>query len=241
MDKAGERFQKETKYYRDRMSGLRLDWSSPPKPYKVYPDSQKIALPPPVSPSDTSLLGAIKKRRSIRRFADSPVTKELLSYLLWASTGISRKEAGYEFRTAPSAGALYPIETYLCVNNIGAIDPGIYHYAIREHKLETLRTGYHSVEVAEAALDQEMCGDCAVLFMWTAIFQRSKWKYGQRAYRYVYLDAGHIAENIALAAAAAGLGSCQIGALYDDEANSILEVDGAEESVIYMSAVGHPA
>ena len=83
-----------------------------------------------------------------------------------------------------------------------------------------------------------MCVESAVVFIWTSIFQRMKWKYGQRAYRYVYLDAGHIAENLALTATSLGLGSCQIGALFDDEVNEIIDVDGAEESVIYMSVVG---
>ena len=83
-----------------------------------------------------------------------------------------------------------------------------------------------------------MCIEAPVVFVWTAIFQRMKWKYDQRAYRYIYLDAGHIAENLALSATSLGLGSCQIGALFDDEVNQIIDVDGTEESVIYMSVVG---
>jgi SagB-type dehydrogenase family enzyme len=90
-------------------------------------------------------------------------------------------------------------------------------------------------------MGQEMLGKAAVTFVWTAIFERSKWKYRQRAYRYVYLDTGHIAENLALAATSLGLGSCQIGALFDDEVNLIIGVDGIEESVLYMSTVGQPA
>lgn len=86
-----------------------------------------------------------------------------------------------------------------------------------------------------------MCGAAAVVFIWTAVFQRSKWKYGQRAYRYVYLDAGHVAENLALAATGLGLGSCPIAALYDDEVNGLIGADGVAESVIYMTAVGCPA
>ena len=166
------------------------------------------------------------------------IKKEILSYLLWASTGISRKEEGYEFRTAPSAGALYPIETYLVVNNIKEINPGVYHYNIQNHYLELLKEGDYAVETAKAALGQKMCVEASVVFIWTAIFQRMKWKYNQRAYRYVYLDAGHIAENLALTATSLDLGSCQIGALYDDEVNDIIGVDGTEESVIYMSVVG---
>ena len=93
--------------------------------------------------------------------------------------------------------------------------------------------------MAQAALDQEICAEAPVVFVWSAIFNRSKWKYKQRAYRYVYLDAGHIAENLALSATSIGLGSCQIGAFFDDEVNRIIEVDGVEESAIYLSVVGH--
>jgi SagB-type dehydrogenase family enzyme len=85
-----------------------------------------------------------------------------------------------------------------------------------------------------------MCRDAPGAFVWTAIFERSKWKYKQRAYRYVYLDAGHIAQNLALAATSIGLGSCQIGAIFDDEVNAIIGVDGINESAIYLSVVGHP-
>jgi SagB-type dehydrogenase family enzyme len=119
--------------------------------------------------------------------------------------------------------------------------PGIYHYSIRNHFLELLKKGDLAVDVARAALDQRMCAEAAVVFIWTAIFQRSKWKYAQRAYRYVYLDAGHIAENLALAATSLSLGSCHIAAICDNEANNIIDVDGIEESVIYMTVVGMPA
>ncbi|MBN2199009.1 MAG: SagB/ThcOx family dehydrogenase, partial [Candidatus Aminicenantes bacterium] len=158
----------------------------------------------------------------------------------WASQGISRLERGFAFRTAPSAGALYPIETYLSLQNISGLDPGLYHYDVRGHALELVRAGDIGRALAAAALDQEFLADAGVVFVWTAVFGRSKWKYRQRAYRYIYLDAGHLAQNLALAAVALGLGSCQIAALYDDEVNALLGVDGTEESVVYMSGVGAP-
>ena len=105
--------------------------------------------------------------------------------------------------------------------------------------MELLKEGDYAVETAKAALGQKMCIEASVVFIWTAVFERMKWKYGQRAYRYVYLDAGHIAENLALAATGLELGSCQIGALFDDAVNQIIDVDGTEESVIYISVVGH--
>ena len=238
MTPIGNNFQEETKYYRDKMSGKPLDWASKPKLYKDYPDCQTVELPDIQPLSDTSLYDVLKNRRSVRNYHNKPISKEILSYLLWASTGISRREGGYEFRTAPSAGALYPIETYLVVNNVEEINPGVYHYNIQNHYLELLKEGDYAVETAKAALGQKMCVESSVVFIWTAIFQRMKWKYGQRAYRYIYLDAGHIAENLALSATSLELGSCQIGALYDNEVNQIIDVDGTEESVIYMSVVG---
>lgn len=213
MTNAGDQFQRETRYDRGRMQRTALDWSSQPKLYKEYPNAQRIDLPPAEPLNSCPLHDALRNRRSVRDFTKVPASSESLSYLLWASTGVSRKEQGYEFRTAPSAGALYPIETYLCVNNVQAVPAGIYHYNVKGRYLELLKPGNGAVDVARAALDQQMCRAAAVVFIWTAIFQRSKWKYGQRAYRYVYLDAGHIAENLALAATSLDLGSCPIAAL----------------------------
>lgn len=240
--KVGDVFQQQTKYHRGRMPGRPLDRPSRPDAYKEYPGRVRVELPDPQAAApDAPLHETLKKRKSIRQFADKPLGLEQLSYLLWASTGIQRRERGIEFRTAPSAGALYPVETYLAVNNVRDLPSGIYHYPVAAHVLEELKPGDFGPDAAAAALGQTMCADAPVTFIWTGIFQRSKWKYRQRAYRYVYLDAGHVAENLALAAVALGLGSCHIGALYDDEANALIGVDGTEESVIYMTAVGTPA
>jgi SagB-type dehydrogenase family enzyme len=235
----GDRFQKETKYYRGQMPGGYLDWSSKPQLYKVYPNSTRIELDPPLEPS-MSLNEALERRRSIRQFSEKPLTLQQASHLLWACTGIQRKERGYELRTAPSAGALYPIETYAIINRVENLEKGVYHYGIRDHILEVLEIGDFRRKITQAALDQRMCSECAIIFVWTAIFSRSKWKYNQRAYRYIYLDAGHIAENLALAAVSLGLGSCHVGALFDDEVNAIVDVDGNEESAIYLTVVGYP-
>lgn len=241
-EEIGDKFQKETKYYPKKMEGGYLDWSRKPEVYKVYPDSKKIELPPFDSDSVTplSLNEVLKKRKSIRRFSDKSLTLQQLSYLLWASTGIQRKEWGHEFRTAPSAGALYPIETYVIVHKVESLERGVYHYNIKDHLLEQLTQGDFRRAITNAALGQDICLECAVVFVWTAVFYRMKWKYSQRAYRYIYLDAGHIAQNLALASVSLGLGSCQIGAIFDDEVNKILDVDGTEESAIYLSVVGYP-
>lgn len=236
--KSGDQFQTDTKYSRGEMPRGGLDWSNKPEVYKVY-DVPVYELPP-VEPIDLKLHTLLKNRRSVRQFSDQPVQLKDLSSLLWASTGIQRKERGHEFRTAPSAGALYPVETYTVVNNVETLEKGVYHYNIKDHTLEQIKSGDFSADIATAALGQKMCKTCGVVFVWTAIFFRSQWKYNQRAYRYIYLDAGHIGQNVALSAVGLGMGSCQIGAFYDDEMNDIVDVDGDTESVIYMSVVGHP-
>ena len=236
----GDAFQKETKYIRNKEIGGALDWLSKPQTYKSYPKSKTIELSSQLKETPVPFSKVLLRRKSIRAFSTQPLNKSDLAFLLWASTGIQRKEQDYEFRMAPSAGALYPIETYVAINNVEDVVDGVYHYNIRDHSLEEIKTGNFGDELAHAALAQRICTIAPVVFIWTAIFSRSKWKYAQRAYRYVYLDAGHIAQNLALAAVSITCGSCQLGAFFDDEINSIIGLDGVEESVIYLSAVGHP-
>jgi len=237
-ERIGDYFQKETKYSRDRLSASYLDWRDKPSKYKRYSSSINIELPIPGIPDQVSLAETLRKRKSIRNFSTRSISKSQLSYLLWASTGIQRKENGFEFRTAPSAGALYPIETYLASNNVDNMEKAVYHYSIESHSLEELQKGDFGDSICQAALGQRMFVGAAVIFIWTAIFERSKWKYSERAYRYVYLDAGHIVQNLVLSATSIGLGSCQVGAFFDDEMNQIIGIDGIKESVIYLTAVG---
>ncbi len=236
----GERFQEETKYERDQLPGGPLDWARKPPVYKSYPDAPRVSLPPPDTEGGAPLWEVIAKRRSIREFLPRPLSSAHLSQLLWASQGITAERFGTQFRAAPSAGALYPVETYVVVNRAEEIAAGVYHYAVREHGLEQIREGDYRVTVARAALDQKVAYDAAAVFVWTAVFERCTWKYRQRAYRYVYLDAGHIAHAVALAAVGLGLGSCQIAALYDEEVNALVGADGVGESVLYLTVVGHP-
>ena len=241
MSDIGDRFQQETKYDPGRIPRHQLNWETKPQFYKEYAEAAKIELPLFQPTQAMSLDQTLKQRKSVRDFQDKPISKGQLAYLLWATTGIQRVEDGYEFRTAPSAGALYPIETYLVVNNVNGVEAGLYHYSIRSHQLEQLRRGDFRRHITAAALGQAMCATASVVFVWSAVFERCIWKYGQRAYRYIYLDAGHIAENLALAAVSLNRSSCEIGALYDDQVNAIIGVDGIEESTICMAVVGIPA
>jgi SagB-type dehydrogenase family enzyme len=236
----GDLFQKETQYIRGKPGGSPLLWHSKPEVYKFYPDAPKLKLDVPQKKGGMPLWEVIKRRRSLRNFKDIPLKRNVISQLLWAIQGITHESIGFEFRASPSAGALYPIETYLVIHNAEEIESGIYHYGVQNHELEQLKKGDFREAVARAALDQDMAYSASAVIIWTAVFQRSKWKYDQRAYRYVYLDAGHIAQNLALAAVSLDLGACQIGALYDEEVNALLGIDGEEESVIYMTVVGQP-
>ena len=141
----------------------------------------------------------------------------------------------------------------MVVNRVQDLEPGLYHYRVAgmdmlerpivegSHSLEQMRTGDLSNDIRRAGLDQPLCSKAGAVLVWTAVFARSVWKYRERAYRYVYLDAGHIAAHVSLAAVAEGLASCPVAAFYDDEANALLDVDGQEEGTLYMTAVGVPA
>ena len=236
----GDNFQTETKYIRTKSLGGNLDWTNKPETYKSYPSSKTVQLQSPLQQSTFNFTEVLRRRKSIRSFVSKPLSMADLSFLLWASTGIQRTEHGYEFRTTPSAGALYPIETYIAANNVEDLEKGLYHYNIKNHLLEEIKLGSYGINIAHASLAQEMCADASVVFIWTAVFRRSKWKYSQRAYRYIYLDAGHIAQNLGLAAASINCGSCEVGAFFDDELNSIVGIDGTEESTVCLSVVGYP-
>jgi SagB-type dehydrogenase family enzyme len=239
----GERFQEGTKYTPERIGGHYLDWEHMPERYKNYPDSTpKIKLPEIQFGQAANLWDAILRRRSVRDYAARRgLPLDALSVLLWATQGITATAGGYEFRTAPSAGGLYPIETYILARAVEGLREGIYHFRPRAFDLELLKPGDFSGALAQAALGQGMVADAQVTFVWTALVARSKWKYRQRAYRYIYLDAGHIAQNLYLAGTATGLGVCGIGAFFDDSVNALIEADGIEETALYLASVGWPA
>ncbi|TFG98121.1 SagB/ThcOx family dehydrogenase [Candidatus Thorarchaeota archaeon] len=240
----GEDFLKNSKYVRGKLPQHALDWSKMPAQYKTYDDAERISLPKPVVQDGPDIWKVIWKRRSIRAYTDDTMSLADLSQILWATQGVRETVSGancdFKLRTSPSAGALYPIETYLYVNRVDGLKQGLYHYVIGDHKLELIKEGDFSREVRGGALDQQIAGNAAVVFIWTAIIERSSWKYLQRAYRYIFLDAGHIAQNLALAVEALDYGSCQVGAIYDDEINSLLDLDGVDETVVYMSTVARP-
>jgi SagB-type dehydrogenase family enzyme len=216
--------------------GAMLNWGGQPERYKTYPDAGRITLPNPLGYRGLSLEETIEARRSIRDYATASLSLEELSRLLHAAQGVTDQRRG--FRAAPSAGALYPIETYAVVHDVSGLEPGIYHYAAANHTLERLRVGNLRAEIMVAGIGQEMLGQAQVCFVLSAIFQRTRWKYRERTYRYVLLETGHIGQNLYLAATSMGLGACAVGAFLDDEVNNLLGVDGKEEAALYLISVG---
>jgi SagB-type dehydrogenase family enzyme len=236
----GDSYHRETKYRRDLPSGGGLDWSSQPSPYKEDPPTLKrFPLRSPAPEGGGPIWGVMARRRSFREFGLRSISYGELSQLLWATQGITAKAWGYDFRAVPSAGALYPIETYLLVNRVDDLLPGIYHYDVQKAELVLLKEGDFGREVVRAGLGQELLGDAAAVLVWTAVVERSKWKYRQRAYRYIYMDVGHIGQNLYLAATALNLGCCTVGAFFDEEVDRVIGIDGVEEISVYLGAVGH--
>jgi SagB-type dehydrogenase family enzyme len=223
------------------MAGGDLDWASQPSPYKKFPAALRhISINPPEQKGGKPIWEAIVQRRSYREFSFDPITFAELSQLLWATQGITARVWGYDFRAVPSAGALYPIETYVAVHRVNDLNPGLYHFDIRENHLILLKEGNLGQSLSRAGLGQEMLAEASCVFVWTAIVKRSKWKYRQRAYRYVYMDVGHIGQNLYLAATAMNLGCCTVGAFYDEEVDRLIGIDGREEVSVYLGAVGRP-
>ena len=239
MENYGDNFQEKSKYIRGRLPQHYLDWASKPKTYKEYPNtSKRISLPTPEFNNEIKFWEVIKNRKSIRKFKKEFLSIEELSLVLFGMTGLTRIYPQFAFRTIPSAGGLFPIEIYPVILRVKGIDGGVYHYNIKEHNLEAIKLGDWTNEITEGCLGQKMVFNSNVTFVLTAIIERSKWKYLQRCYRYIYLDAGHIGQNFYLVAEALGLGACTIGAIYDDELNKLLEIDGINETSIYVGVLG---
>ncbi|NPA15817.1 MAG: SagB/ThcOx family dehydrogenase [Deferribacteres bacterium] len=234
----GEQFFQETKYKKGKPLPKTVVRENP-APYKVYKDVPVFPLPEPRVDGGPPLWDVLRRRRSIRNYNSyAYVEKEVLSQLLWAIQGITGRVGPYLLRTAPSAGALYPYETYLFIKRVRGFSPGIYHFNVPDFSLEFLVGGDYSFHLQRACLDQPMLSRAAVVFIWSAVIERCRVKYGERAFRYIFMDVAHVCQNLYLAATGLGLGCCAVGAFLDDDLNDILGINGITESVVYLATVG---
>jgi SagB-type dehydrogenase family enzyme len=193
-----------------------------------------VKLPAPRIDSQFSLEKAIKQRRSVRGYADTSLILADLSQLLWAAQGIT-SEAG--LRAAPSAGATYPFEVYAVVGAVAGLEAGSYRYGCKNHELAPVNVGDQRRALSAAATGQSMIEDAPLTLALTAIYSRTSRRYGERASRYVAMEAEHISENIYLQAAALGLGTVAAGAFDDLEVARVLGAD-KEEAPLYLMPVG---
>jgi len=190
----------------------------------------EIALPAPRLDGDVSLEEALRQRRSVRTYTNEPLTLVEIGQLFWAAQGVTT-ESG--LRTAPSAGALYPLELY------AATDDGLYHYVPQGHRAQLRRVEGWRAALCRAALSQSAVCQAPVIFVVTAVYARTAGKYGERAERYVQLEAGHAAQNLLLQAVALDLAAVPVGAFSDEQVQTALGLP-ADHKLLYLIPVGHP-
>ena len=242
MNNIGKNFIQSTHYNllptSDQVMGL------PQPPLQTIPESAKEFIDLPTPEIDETNAGNFKSlvdnRTSVRKYSDKPISLKELSYLLWCSQGV-KKTVGNKatFRTVPSAGARHAIETYILVNNVNGLEGGIYWYNALYHKISLIINAENIADkITEACFSQKFVEQSAVTFIWIADVYRMKWRYVDRGFRYLFLDAGHICQNIYLAAESINCGACAIAAYEDDEINSLLELDPEKQFVIYLATVG---
>lgn len=216
----------------------------PPPPLQLpYDDTMKVIdLPRPkeitVKPVDLRL--AIEGRRSVRNYSDEALRLKELSWLLWCTQGVKelRRDRPATLRTVPSGGSRHPFETYMLINRVEGLDPGIYRFLALEHKLIELRTSEGlNEEIARACGVQRFIANSAVVFFWAFVPYRAVWRYGWKVYK-VFFEVGHICQNLYLGAEAVDCGVCAIGAFDLDEIHRILGIAGDDQFVVYMAALG---
>lgn len=197
-----------------------------------------IKLPEPKYDSETSIEQALLKRRSVRSYTDQPLTLAELSQILWAAQGVTDEQRGY--RTAPSAGALYPLEVYTVVENVEGVTQGVYQYKPQQHELVLVKSGSVREQLTNAALGQSSVGESPVVVVISAVYERTTKKYGERGVRYVHMEAGHAAQNMYLQAVSLNLGMVVIGAFDEDEVKKILNMPDQEQP-LYIIPLGRSA
>jgi SagB-type dehydrogenase family enzyme len=194
-------------------------------------------LPKPKTDGEISLEKALAERRSVRDFVREPLTLQQVSQILWAAQGETARDG---LRTAPSAGALYPLESYLQAGDVQDLEPHLFHYQPHGHELVRVVDGDHRERLAHAASEQSWIAEAAAVLVLCAVYGRTTRKYGERGRMYVHMEAGHVVQNVGLEAAALGLGSTVVGALEEEVVRRILRVP-KRQVPLCLIPIGKPA
>jgi len=190
---------------------------------------------------EISLTGAFLARETNRVYTEASLSQDELAYLLWAVQGVRMKKPRVSFRTVPSGGARHPFETYLFVQRVTGLEPGLYRYLPLDHQLVFIKPAGEYGDNLEDLLDEALLKHNfhgAVTFIWTAIPRRSEWSYASEAARLILLDAGHMVGHLYLACQAVGCGTCAVGAFDQQQTDKLLGVDGIDEFTVYTAPVG---
>ncbi len=197
-------------------------------------ENEKIELPKPNTDGDVSVEQALENRRSIRDFKDEELSLEEISQLLWAAQGVTSPDGK---RTAPSAGATYPLEAYIVVRKVDNLEPGVYRFVPDEHSLVQISEGQRNAKLSSAALGQVFIEDAPVNIVFAAEYERTTNRYGQRGEMYVHMEAGHAAQNLYLQSESLDLAMVVIGAFDDEDVKKVLHLPENEEP-LYIIPVG---
>jgi len=197
--------------------------------------NKNIELSQPRHDSNVSIEQALMKRRSVRSYKPDPLTISDISQLLWSAQGLSSSR----YRTAPSAGALYPLEVYIAAGNVIGLDPGMYKYYPHNHQIEITVTEDIRPELCRAGLSQSSIRSAPAVMIFCAVFERVTGSYGRRGIQYVYMEVGHAIQNVCLQAISLGLGSVVIGAFNDAEMKHVMKLDKDEQPLLLLPVGKH--
>jgi SagB-type dehydrogenase family enzyme len=238
----GKEFMEHTKYENLEPSDQVKKLPQPPlvldaaegKPVHDLPDPRGIKVKP------VDLSEAINSRVSVRAYSDEPLSLDELSYVLWSTQGVKEvTKRPATLRTVPSAGARHCFEAYVLVNRVEGLKPGLYRFLAVDHKLQEVDMSDDIAErVTAGCFGQRFVLNSAITLILTAVRYRMMWRYTERGYRYMHLDAGHVMQNLYLCSEAIDSGVCAIAAFYDDQINETLGVDGEDQFTVYVGALG---
>ncbi|HSG98939.1 MAG TPA: SagB/ThcOx family dehydrogenase [candidate division Zixibacteria bacterium] len=235
----GQRFHAETSFTDHGYCG-QPQWGRKEPVFKVFEEMTRTSLPNGVN-SDLMLQLALQRRHSTRDFAPRPLPLPLLARVLGSAYGLLEFRGGAPHHTTPSAGGLYPLELYVAADNVAGLEAGLYHFQTADTSLEMIDVGTHNAALHEAANGQYAVGYAPATLVITARFERMTFKYADRGYRYAYMEAGAVCQNVYLQCEALGLGTVAVGAFNDERLSRLIEIDGVSEAALLIMPIGYPA